>query len=56
MTIVYRDEIGYVARELDEFGVDFDTEKGVAYFTDANEKDFCILIKNIEKIVPCGIE
>lgn len=56
MTIVYRDAIGYIARELDKNGIDFDTEKGISYFTDANGNDFQIPIKHIARIVPCGIE
>lgn len=48
MTIVYRDEGGYVAVKIPYSGIDF--LDGEAYFTDGAE-DYRIKLENIVRIV-----
>lgn len=50
--IIFSDESGNVMIELNvEYGIDFDSEKGVAYFTSADETDYKIPINNIKRII-----
>ena len=48
MTIVYRDEGGYIAALIDEDGIDF--SDGAAYFS-VDDEDYKIDVQNIVRIV-----
>lgn len=40
MSIVFRDELGYIAVDVDEYGVQF--ADGVAYFSDTKGKEYTV--------------
>lgn len=47
MLIKYRDQIGYIIVPVNEYGITFDSEKGIAIFEDGNKKEYRIPIMNI---------
>ena len=49
MIIIYRDHIGYIARQVDEqYGITFC--EGNCYFTDTKDVDYCIPIEDVTEI------
>jgi hypothetical protein len=55
MTIYYRDEIGTVAVEVNEYGIDFDHDNARVIFEDINDKSYKIQISDIVEIVPYAV-
>lgn len=50
MTITFRDELGYKAVIVSEYGFSFDQSKGAAIFTGDDGIDYCIPFENIDLI------
>lgn len=48
MIIVYSDEIGLVARQVDEYGIQFCD--GEVYFSDTNGKEYVIPVDSVTEI------
>jgi hypothetical protein len=49
MIIIYRDYIGYIARQVDEqYGISFC--EGNCYFTDTKDVDYCIPVEDVMEI------
>lgn len=53
MSITFRDALGYIAVEVDEYGIQF--ADGEAYFSDANEKEYRVKVGDIVAINHGGI-
>lgn len=53
MTIVYRDDVGEIARHVNEhYGITFC--EGNCYFTDTEDRDFCIPVEDVTEINSCA--
>lgn len=53
MTITFRDALGYIAVEVDEYGIQF--ADGEAYFSDTTDKEYRINLADIVAINHGGI-
>ena len=52
MIIYYRDALGVVAVETDQYGASFDHEKGIALFLDENGNEYTVPIVSMTEIIP----
>ena len=47
MLIKYRDHLGYIIVTVNEYGISFDSDKGIAIFEDEDGEEYRVPIMNI---------